>query len=65
MVSLGYPKAERLDERELLSFKEMLMANGVQVDAVAQSLIEKRIIAEEFYGKLKEVQREYEGNKGD
>jgi hypothetical protein len=31
------------------------------VDAVAQLLIEKGIITEEeFYGKLKEVQRDYE-----
>jgi hypothetical protein len=28
------------DEKELVSFKEMLMANSIQVDAMAQLLIE-------------------------
>ena len=56
--------AEKLDEKELMTFKEMLMANSIQVDAVAQLLIEKGIITEEeFYAKLKEVQREYESRK--
>ena len=39
--------AEKLDEKGLVSFKEMLMANSIQVDAVAQLLIEKGIITEE------------------
>ena len=53
--------AERHDEKELLSFKEMLMANSIQVDAVAQLLIDKGIITEEeFYTKLKQVQNEYQ-----
>jgi hypothetical protein len=43
----------------------MLMANSIQVDAVAQLLIEKGIIREEeFYSKVKEVQKEYSGIKG-
>ncbi len=53
--------AEKLDEREIVSFKELLMANSIQVDALAQLLIEKGIITEqEFYTKLKQVQHEYE-----
>jgi hypothetical protein len=49
--------AEKLDDKELVSFKEMLIANSIQVDALAQLLIEKGLITEEeFYGKLKEVQ---------
>jgi len=56
--------AEKLDEKELVTFKEMLMANSIQVDALAQLLIEKGIITEEeFYRKLKEVQGEYESRK--
>jgi hypothetical protein len=56
--------AEKLDEKELVTFKEMLMANSIQVDAVCQLLIEKGIITEEeFYGKLKEVQIEYTRKK--
>ncbi len=35
--------AEKLDDKELLSFREMLMANSIQVDALAQLLIEKGI----------------------
>ena len=56
--------AQKLDERELVSFKEMLMADSIQVDAVAQLLIEKGIITEqEFYRKVKEVQRDYGSRK--
>jgi beta-N-acetylglucosaminidase len=61
---MEHPMAEKLDEKELMSFKEMMMANSIQVDAVAQLLIEKGIITEEeFHSKLKEVLREYEGRK--
>ncbi len=35
--------AEKLNEKELVSFKEMLVANSIQVDAVAQLLIEKGV----------------------
>jgi len=56
--------AERLDDKELVSFKEMLMANSVQVDALCLLLIEKGIMTEtEFYTKLKEVQAEYEKSR--
>ena len=52
--------AEKLDPKELVSFKELLMANSIQVDAVAHLLIEKGIITqEEFFAKLKQVQSEY------
>ena len=47
-----------------MSFKELLFANSIQVDALAQLLIEKGLITEEeFYIKLKQVQREYERKK--
>ena len=53
--------AEKLDDRELVTFKEMLIANSIQFDALSQLLIEKGLITdEEFYSKLKEVQDEYE-----
>ena len=52
--------AEKLDEKELVSFKEMLMANSIQVDALAQLLVDKGIITEEeFYAKLKQVLYDY------
>jgi mannitol/fructose-specific phosphotransferase system IIA component (Ntr-type) len=56
--------AEKLDEKELVTFKEMLMANSVEVDALCELLIEKGIITEQkFYTKLKEVQAEYEKSR--
>ncbi len=45
----GKSMAEKLDEKELVSFTEMLMANSIQVDAVAQLLIEKGIVTEEEF----------------
>ncbi len=53
--------AEKLDPKELVSFKELLMANSIQIDAIAQLLIEKGIITtEDFFAKLKQVQNEYQ-----
>ena len=57
--------AEQLDPKELVSFKELLTANSIQVDALAQLLIEKGIITEqEYFTKLKQVQAEYQSKKG-
>jgi hypothetical protein len=57
--------AEKLDSNELVSFKELLMANSIQVDALAQLLIEKGFFTkEEFLKMLKQVQTEYQ-KKGD
>jgi len=56
--------AEQLDPKELVSFKELLTANMIQLDTVAQLLIEKGIITEqEFFTKLKLVQAEYQRRK--
>ena len=56
--------AQKLDDKDLVTFKELLMANSIQVDTLAQLLIEKGIISkEEFFRKLKEVQAEYESRK--
>jgi hypothetical protein len=57
--------AQILDEKELVTFKEMLMANSIMVDALAQLLISKGYFTEqELYGKLKEVQDQYNARKG-
>ena len=57
---------EKLDEKELVSFKEMLMANSIMVDALAQLLFEKGVFTEdELYAKLKEVQDQYNAGKRD
>ena len=56
--------AQKLNDKDLVSFKELLMANSIQVDALAQLLIEKGLISrEEYFRKLKEVQSEYESRK--
>jgi len=56
--------AKELDKRELVDFKELLMANSIQVDTICQLLIEKEIItSEEFFAKLKQVQVEYKNRK--
>ena len=45
--------AEKLDPKDLVLFEELLTANSIQVDALAQLLIEKGIITkEEFFEKL-------------
>ena len=56
--------AQKLKDTDLVLFKELLMANSIQVDTLAQLLIEKGIISrEEFFKKLKEVQAKYESRK--
>jgi hypothetical protein len=53
--------AQKLEDSEIVSFKELLMANSIQVDALAQLFIEKGFITkEEFFDKLKQVQAEYQ-----
>ena len=48
--------AKRLDPSELVEFKELLMANSIQVDAPGQLLIEMGIITtDEFFTKMKEA----------
>ena len=52
--------AQKLDDSELVSFKELLMANSIQVDALAQLMIRKGFITkEEFFDMLNEVKAEY------
>ena len=65
MVPLGILQlAEKLDENELVSFKELLMANSIQVDTAVQLMIEKGFFTEqEFFTKLKKVQTQYQKNK--
>ena len=58
--------AKRLDDNEIVSFKELLMANSIQVDALAQLMIRKGFITkEEFFDMLKEVQAEYQSRSDD
>ena len=58
--------AQKLDDSELVTFKELLMANSIQMDALAQLMIRKGFITkEEFFDMLKEVQAEYESKHND
>ena len=62
----GIRMAEKLDSNELVAFKELLMANSIQVDAIAQLLIEKGFFTkEEFFAMLKQVQSQYQNNTDD
>ena len=57
---------EKLHDSKLVSFKELLMANSIQVDALAQLMIRKGFITkEEFFDMLKEVQAEYKSRTDD
>ena len=52
--------AQRLENQEIVNFKELLMANSIQVDTAVQLLIEKGFFTEnEFFTKLKQVQAQY------
>ena len=58
--------AEKLDPDEMVSFKELLISNSIQIDAVAQLLIEKGYFTkEEFFAMLKRVQMEYKSKDDD
>ena len=49
------------DSNEMSTFKDLLLANSLQIDAVAQLLIEKGIFnKDDFFDMLKRIQTEYE-----
>ena len=53
--------AQKLDATEVVSFKELPMANSIQLGALAQLLIDKGIITkDEFLEKLKQAYAEYQ-----
>ena len=55
---------EKLEPQDLVSFKELLIANSIQVDALAQLLIEEGLITEKkFLAKMKQVQAQYQKNE--
>jgi len=52
--------AQQLSPEELTSFKELLISDMIEIQTVAQLLIEKEIITQREYDvKLKQVQAEY------
>ena len=53
--------ARKLDDSEIVDFKELLIANSIQNDALVQLLIEEGIISEQkYFAKFKEVQAQYQ-----
>ena len=53
--------SELLDSKDVAEFKELLMANTIQIDAMYQLLIQKGFFTEaEFLAKMKEVQVDYQ-----
>ena len=58
--------AEKLDPDEIVSFKELLISNSIQIDAVTKLMIEKGFFTkEEFFEMLKRVQMEYKSKDDD
>jgi len=58
--------AQQLDQDELVSFRELLISNTIQLEVVTRVLIEKGIITDdEFFVKLKQVQAEYQRKSGE
>ncbi|MDB4303394.1 hypothetical protein N9934_01205 [Desulfosarcina sp.] len=53
--------AYELDSKELVDFREIVMANTIQVDTIYMLLIEKGYFTEaEFLAKMKDVQMGYQ-----
>ncbi len=53
--------ADRRDSSEIATIQDLLMANSMQLDAIAQLLIEKGVFSkEELFDMLKRIQREYQ-----
>jgi hypothetical protein len=56
---------DRLDEKELVLFLELLMPHIIHLNAVTELLFEKGILTkEEFSAKRKQVQQQYERTLG-
>ena len=52
--------AKLLDSKDVVEFKELLMANTIQIDTMYQLLIQKGYFTEaEFLEKMKQVQAAY------
>jgi hypothetical protein len=56
--------AEQLDHGELVSIRELVVANSIQLDAMAMLLIEKGFFSkDEFLTRLEQVQMEYKSKE--
>jgi hypothetical protein len=53
--------AEKGDKNEISTIQDLLMANSMQLDAIAQLLIEKGVFSkEDLFDMLKRTQKEYQ-----
>lgn len=53
--------ADQRDSNEIATIQDLLMANSMQLDAIAQLLIEKGVFTkEELFDMLKRIQKEYQ-----
>jgi mannitol/fructose-specific phosphotransferase system IIA component (Ntr-type) len=53
--------AEKLNDKEVVTFEELSISNSIQLDALCQLLIEKGLITkQEFFSTLKQVESEYQ-----
>jgi hypothetical protein len=53
--------AEKGDTNEISTIQDLLMANSMQLDAIAQLLIEKGVFSkEDLFNMLKRIQKEYQ-----
>jgi hypothetical protein len=58
--------AKKLDPSELVSSRELLIANSIQIDAAVQLLVEKGFFSDQkFFTKLKLVQAQYPAQQHD
>ena len=52
---------DKSDSNEIATIQDLLMANSMQLDAIAQLLIEKGLFSkEELFDMLKRIQKEYQ-----
>jgi hypothetical protein len=57
----GDVMTEKLGSQQTIDFKELLIAEMIEIDTIRELLIEKGIIdRNEYFSKLKAVQSEYE-----
>ena len=58
---MGTKPMSKDDNKEVVTTDELIMAQMIRLDAIAQLLIEKGVVSEEeFYSKLKNVQAQYQ-----
>ena len=58
--------AQQLDPKETITFKELLIANAIQIDSIIQLLMEKGLITEdEYFTKMQHVQTTYKARQTD